>query len=42
MDIHVHAPNASMEMAEDVHMVLDHLMCTTIRETLRAQYAARE
>lgn len=42
VDIHVHAPNASMEMAEDVHMVLDHLMCTTIRETLRAQYVARE
>jgi D-sedoheptulose 7-phosphate isomerase len=40
VDVHLHAPGASMEMAEDVHMVLDHLMCTTIRQTLHAEYAA--
>lgn len=39
VDVSVLAFGASMELAEDVHMVLDHVICTTIREIFRGQNA---
>lgn len=38
VDLNVLAPGAPMEMAEDVHMVLDHLICTTLRAELWKEY----
>ncbi len=38
VDVNVLAPGAPMEMAEDVHMVLDHLICTTLRARLWREY----
>jgi D-sedoheptulose 7-phosphate isomerase len=40
VDVHVNAPNASMEVAEDAHMFLDHLICTTIRALWQRHYHA--
>jgi len=41
VDVNVLASNAPMAMAEDVHMLLDHLICTTIREVLSREYASK-
>jgi D-sedoheptulose 7-phosphate isomerase len=38
--VNVLAAGATMEMAEDVHMVLDHLICTVLRDMLRVRFAA--
>jgi D-sedoheptulose 7-phosphate isomerase len=37
VDVHINAPNAPMEAAEDAHMFLDHLICTTIRALWQRQ-----
>lgn len=37
VDINVLASGAEMEMAEDIHMVLDHLVCSTLRSLLKEQ-----
>ena len=37
VDVNVVASGAPMEMAEDVHMFLDHLICTTLREVRRRE-----
>ena len=37
VDVNVVARGAPMEMAEDVHMFLDHLICTTLREVRRRE-----
>jgi D-sedoheptulose 7-phosphate isomerase len=39
VDVNVLASGAPMEMAEDVHMLLDHLICTTIREVFKREVA---
>ncbi len=41
MSLHALAAGAPMEMAEDVHMLLDHLICTTIREVFKREIAPR-
>jgi D-sedoheptulose 7-phosphate isomerase len=41
VDVNVLAAGAPMEMAEDVHMLLDHLICTTIREVFKREMASR-
>ena len=41
VDVNVLASGAPMEMAEDVHMLLDHLICTTIREVFKREVAPR-
>ena len=40
VDINVLASGAEMEMAEDIHMVLDHLVCSTLRGSLKEQVAS--
>jgi D-sedoheptulose 7-phosphate isomerase len=40
VDVSVNAEGAVMEMAEDVHMILDHLMVTVLRSMLKEQLAA--
>ena len=42
VDVNVLANGAPMEMAEDVHMLLDHLICTTIREVFKREVAVRQ
>jgi D-sedoheptulose 7-phosphate isomerase len=37
VDVNVLASGAEMEMAEDIHMVLDHLVCSTLRSLLKEQ-----
>lgn len=40
VDVSVNASGAVMEMAEDVHMILDHLMVTVLRGILKERIAA--
>ena len=42
VDVNILASRASMEPAEDVHMFLDHLICTTIRELWRQEFSAQD
>lgn len=40
-DIHVHVPSDCIEHVEDIHLVLEHLICKTLREmALRAAFEA--
>jgi len=40
VDVNILAAQAAMEPAEDVHMFLDHLICTTIRALWRQEFGA--
>jgi D-sedoheptulose 7-phosphate isomerase len=40
-DVNVVARGATMEMAEDIHLVLDHVIVTRLREMLRERLAAQ-
>jgi len=39
VDVCVHVPNYCMEQVEDIHLILEHLVCTCLRQALdEAQY----
>ena len=40
VDVNVLALDATMEMAEDVHLILDHVLCSTIRGIFKERYAS--
>jgi len=42
VDVNVNAAGAPMEPAEDMHMFLDHLICTTIRTLWEREYRQSE
>lgn len=37
VDLSVHMPHFNMEQVEDAHLILEHMVCTTLRAELRAQ-----
>jgi D-sedoheptulose 7-phosphate isomerase len=39
VDVCVHVPNDCMEQVEDVHLMLEHLICTELRESICADQA---
>jgi hypothetical protein len=42
-DVYVHVPSDNMEQVEDMHLMLEHLICTTVREIVEeAEYKVPE
>lgn len=36
VDLHVHVPTDCIEQVEDVHLILEHLICTALRDRIQA------
>ena len=42
VDIHVHVPSDCIEQVEDIHLVLEHLICKTLREETQNWVVSKE
>jgi D-sedoheptulose 7-phosphate isomerase len=41
VDLHIHVPSQSIEHVEDIHLMIEHMVCKTLRENAKEQVFSR-